>query len=197
LSLTQRLGKRGRFEIGSIANSFYCQKFRLKGVIMTIAAEQTVQSVNLRPGFQDTESLRLLQEEGVNVNSCYQCSKCASGCPVSDYTDLKPIQVIHALRLGLEDLALNSELIWFCTTCETCTTRCPQEIDIAKVTSVLRILAHRRGIPSKVPGVTICDQEFLRNMKFFGRVFELGLIQQLKFKTKNFAQDMDWHYPLC
>jgi len=153
-------------------------------------------AIDLRPGFQETESYRLLKENGVNVNLCYQCRKCASGCPLSELMDLTPTQIIHAVRLGLEDMALNSKTIWLCTSCETCTTRCPQGIDIAKVNSVLRILAHQRGVPSRVPSVAAFDMEFLRNMKIFGRVFELGLINQLKLRTWKFTQDMDLAAPM-
>lgn len=163
---------------------------------MATANEEILTPLNLSPGFQDTESMKLLKEHGINVNLCYQCSKCASGCTVSEMTDLRPIQMVHAIRLGFEDMALNSKLIWLCTTCETCTTRCPQEIDIARVASVLRILAHQRGIPSKVPSVKVCDQEFLRNMKLFGRIFEFGLVNQLKLKTGKYKQDMDLALPV-
>jgi len=36
---------------------------------------------------------------------------------------------------------LSSRTIWLCLTCETCTTRCPREIDLAKAMSSLREIA--------------------------------------------------------
>lgn len=150
----------------------------------------------LKPGFRDTESRRLLLEKGINVDLCFQCRKCASGCWASDLMDLNPTQIVHAVRLGLEDLALHSRSIWLCTKCATCSTRCPQEVDIAKVASVLRAMAHRRGIPSKLPSVKAFDRAFARNMKTFGRVYELGLINQLRMATGNFGQDIDLAMPM-
>ena len=163
---------------------------------MPTAIKETPKTVSLRPGFQDTQAYGLLKQDDVDVNACYQCRKCASGCPLSDLMDLTPVQIIQAVRLGLEDLALNSKTIWLCTACETCTTRCPHGIDIAKVNSTLRILAHRRGIAPKVPSVAAFDRAFLGNVKLFGRVFELGLVNQLKLMTRNFMQDMDLAAPM-
>ncbi|MBI4669143.1 MAG: 4Fe-4S dicluster domain-containing protein [Elusimicrobia bacterium] len=205
-----------------------------------------VEPVKIKRGFQETESLKMLKESAVNVNLCYQCRKCSSGCPVADLTardsvsdrtsagpldektgagpdsvpealrsgmardsvpnsvpealrsgmDLTPIQIIRAVRLGLEDLALNSKTIWLCTGCETCATRCPQDIDIAKVNSILRIMAYKRGIKPKLPNVAAFDRQFMANMKFFGRVYEMGLVNQLKLATRNFMQDMDLAGPM-
>jgi len=64
--------------------------------------------------------------------------------------DYKPAQIIHAIRLGLDDLVFNSKTMWLCASCETCTTRCPQEVDVAKVMDAVKIIAARRGIkPAK------------------------------------------------
>ena len=37
---------------------------------------------------------------GENVYLCYQCQKCASGCPVADYFDLSPNQLMRAIQLN-------------------------------------------------------------------------------------------------
>lgn len=163
---------------------------------MSSAGEGSKPGASLNPGFRDTESRRLLLQKGVNVDLCFQCRKCASGCWASDLMDLNPTQIVHAVRLGLEDLVLQSKSIWLCTKCATCSTRCPQEVDIAKVASVLRTMAHRRGIPSQLPSVTAFDRAFARNMKMFGRVYELGLINQLRMATGNFGQDIDLAMPM-
>ncbi len=167
-----------------------------KGRPMFSASEGLNPVVSLMPGFRNTESRRLLLEKGINVDFCFQCRKCASGCWASDLMDLNPTQIVHAVRLGLEDLALSSKSIWLCTKCATCTARCPQGVDIAKVSFVLRSLAHRRGIPSKLPSVTAFDRAFARNMTIFGRVYEFGLINQLRMATRNFRQDSELAMPM-
>ncbi|MBI4946909.1 MAG: 4Fe-4S dicluster domain-containing protein [Bacteroidetes bacterium] len=55
--------------------------------------------------------------------------------------DYSPSQIIHAVRLGMIELVLNSNTIWLCASCETCTARCPQDVDIAKVMDAARIIA--------------------------------------------------------
>ena len=79
-----------------------------------------------------------------NVNLCYQCKKCAAGCPVVYEMDYTPTQIIQAVRLGLEDLVLESKTIWLCASCDTCSTRCPQDIDIAGVMDAARIISAKR-----------------------------------------------------
>ena len=57
---------------------------------------------------------------GVQLSHCYQCGKCAAGCPVADEMDLPPCQVFRLLQLGfpeLEEKVLRSEGIWLCLAC--------------------------------------------------------------------------------
>jgi heterodisulfide reductase subunit C len=53
-------------------------------------------------------------------------------------------------QLGLRDRVLNSETLWLCAACFTCTDRCPQGVEVASVIRVLRNLATEKGI---VPAV--------------------------------------------
>ena len=134
---------------------------------------------------------KIRDESGEIVNICYQCKKCASGCPVVNEMDYTPSQIIHAIRLGLKDLVLNSKTIWLCASCETCTTRCPQELDIAKIMDSARIIAIRERVKPKVPQVKAFYKSMLQNIRMFGRVYELGMIGLLKLKTKEFTKDME------
>ncbi len=131
----------------------------------------------------------VLREAGQDVNLCYQCSKCAAGCPVSYAMDYTPVQLIHAIRLGLEDLVINSKTVWLCASCETCTTRCPQGVDIAKVMDAVKIIALRQGKKPAVPRVASFYRAALGNIKTWGRMFELGMIVDLKLRTRDFLKD--------
>jgi len=51
-------------------------------------------------------------------------------------------------QLGLKERVLNSDTLWLCAACFTCTDRCPQDVEVASVIRVLRNLAAERG---KVP----------------------------------------------
>src|SRR4030042_6246983 len=73
---------------------------------------------------------RIQEELGQNVYLCYQCIKCSSGCPLSEFFDWQPNQIMRALQLGQEDIALKSKTPWLCASCQTCSTQCPQGLDI-------------------------------------------------------------------
>ena len=131
----------------------------------------------------------VLSESGQNVNLCYQCNKCAAGCPISYAMDYKPAELIHAIRLGMDDLVLNSKTMWLCASCETCTTRCPQEVDVAKVMDAVKITAVRQGIKPAIPQVASFYKAALSNIKMCGRMYELGMIIGLKMRTLEFFKD--------
>ncbi|MDX9829708.1 MAG: heterodisulfide reductase-related iron-sulfur binding cluster [Anaerolineae bacterium] len=116
---------------------------------------------------------------GENVFLCYQCKKCTAGCPVAAYFDLTPHQVLRACQFGLTDMVLNSRTISICAACETCSTRCPQGIDIARIMDVLEIMAAEKGIKSKAPTVPMFYKSANRGIDLFGRMWELGLMAEL------------------
>jgi len=126
---------------------------------------------------------------GVNVNLCYQCKKCTAGCPMNYAMDYMPHQLIHAIRLGLDESVLNSKTMWMCSTCETCTTRCPQDVDIAKIMDIVKMIAMRRGI-KPVKGVMAFYNSSLHSIKLFGRLYELGMIMELKLRTLQLFKDV-------
>jgi heterodisulfide reductase subunit C len=116
-----------------------------------------------------------------SVSACYQCKKCSSGCPLTFAMDFYPDQVIRLALLGQEAQVLGCRTIWVCSSCETCTTRCPNNIDIAGVMDWLKEEAIRQGYPSPQPQVTLFHQSFLDTVRLAGgRLSEpllLGLYQ--------------------
>ena len=87
----------------------------------------------------------VIETAGEEIFDCYQCYKCSAGCPVSYTMDLLPHQIIRSVLFGRKEKVLSSSTIWICASCETCTTRCPNEIDIAKVMDVLRQIQCESG----------------------------------------------------
>ncbi len=79
---------------------------------------------------------------GENINLCFQCGACSSGCPLTAEMDLLPSTVIRFVQLGLDD-ALESKTIWVCSTCFNCEVRCPRGIDVANVMEALRQMVLR------------------------------------------------------
>ena len=119
------------------------------------------------------------KETGENVFLCYQCQKCSSGCPVVEYFDLPPNQVLRAIQFGQKEMVLHSKTIWLCAMCETCATRCPHDINITKIMDVLKIMAKSEGVEPKVPSVPLFYQAAMRGIKWFGRMYEAGLMGEI------------------
>ena len=100
----------------------------------------------------------VIESVGEELFDCYQCYKCSAGCPVSFEMDLLPHQIIRSVVLNQKEKALSSKTIWICASCETCTTRCPNEIDIAKVMDVVRQIQLESGSEAKEPRVPVFHQ---------------------------------------
>jgi heterodisulfide reductase subunit B len=129
------------------------------------------------------ELARHIQDElGQNVYLCYQCVKCSSGCPVAEFFDWQPNQIMRALQLGQEDIALQSETPWLCASCQTCTTRCPQDLDIAGIMEWLTREALERGIKPPVTEVKIFNDAFMREVRIWGRAYEPGMMVEMKLR---------------
>ena len=112
----------------------------------------------IHPSKQDLEAIRELERDtGETLSDCYQCGKCTAGCPAS--MDTPPSVLIRKLRLGLYQQALNSESIWSCMTCLTCSERCPKNVSPAAIIEGLKLI-HLRNMDPRVDAGAL-GQEFL------------------------------------
>ena len=119
-----------------------------------------------------------------NISSCFQCEKCTNGCPVTFAMDIVPHKVIRLVNLGLRDQVLRSDTIWVCASCETCTARCPNDIDIAHVMDSLRQLSQSSGIEASQKNVALLHDAFLASIKGRGRIWELEMETRYMLKTR-------------
>jgi len=135
----------------------------------------------------DIQALKLaevIQERcGENVFLCYQCKKCTAGCPVVEFMDLAPNQLLRAVQLGRNERVLASRTIWICANCQTCVTRCPHGIDLPRAMDVIKQLAAEMGVKPPIASIPIFNQAALRGIQLFGRMYELGLLGELKTRT--------------
>jgi len=104
--------------------------------------------------------------------------------------DLLPNQVMRAIQFN-DHAVLGANTPWVCAACVTCTTRCPQGIDVAGVMDVLRIEARRQGIKPPVPEVELFTKVFLRAIGSLGRLYEAGLMMAMNVLTLRPLKDMD------
>ncbi|MFH2007967.1 MAG: 4Fe-4S dicluster domain-containing protein [bacterium] len=119
-------------------------------------------------------------EAGSNILSCYQCGKCSAGCSVSEVTDLLPHRIIRLAQLGMRKEILQAKHIWICTGCGTCSTRCPNEVDVAGVMDRMKALAMRSGETTEAEDAAKFHQLFLASIAKFGRAHEFGVLRRLK-----------------
>ena len=99
---------------------------------------------------------------GQNVFDCYQCGNCSSGCPVVDYMDYAPSQVLRLAQMGAVDDLLAAGTMWVCAACLQCSCRCPKGIDVAKVMEALRTINLRRRVGVVTPDdISIEDRRAL------------------------------------
>jgi len=131
---------------------------------------------------------KVKEASGTNINRCYQCLTCSLGCPVVFAMDYLPNQIVKMVQLGLKQRTLTSSTIWVCADCEACATRCPNEVEILRLMDTLREMALREGVGEKA--VTAFHHIFLRNIKRWGKQYELSLILRLKLKTRDFFGDL-------
>jgi len=137
---------------------------------------------------------RIAKTTGITINKCYQCGKCTAGCPLNEEMDIMPNQLLRMLQLelpGYEDKILRSMSIWLCLACDTCYSRCPQEILLSKVIDFLRQESVRQGkVNPKAKDIVKFHQAFLETIEKNGKLYELGLTLNYKLKTMNLLQDI-------
>jgi heterodisulfide reductase subunit C len=130
------------------------------------------------------------EASGQTVSQCYQCGNCTAGCPYTFAYDIPVSRIMRLIQTGQKDILLSSKSIWLCATCESCTTRCPNNIDVARVMDVLRHMARRQGQVA-VPHIKNFWDAFLSSVRSHGRVFELGLTLNYMRKSGRFWTDLE------
>jgi len=110
------------------------------------------------------------------IQLCYHCHKCTAGCPVADEMTYGPDRVLRMVHFGDKERLLTSHDIWVCASCETCGTRCPNEIDIARVMDALRQLAVAEGATIAEPDAIKFHRLFLFLIQNMGRMHEASLM---------------------
>jgi heterodisulfide reductase subunit C len=93
------------------------------------------------------EFLKEVEKIGQTIaHMCYQCGTCTGSCPSAPRSSYRIRLFMRKAVLGLEEEALTDPDLWLCTTCYSCTDRCPRDIAPTDVIMAMRNLAARRDI---------------------------------------------------
>jgi heterodisulfide reductase subunit C len=120
---------------------------------------------------------------GQNLQACYQCRRCAAGCPVGEETGVTPDRLIRMIVVGDREEALNNLLVWKCVACYTCGTRCPNNIQTARITETLKQMAKKAHARPLTPRIADFHSAFMTSTRHLGRFNEIEALTIYETKT--------------
>lgn len=80
------------------------------------------------------------------AHMCFQCGTCTGSCPSAPRSSYRIRLFMRRAVLGLDEEALTDPDLWLCTTCYSCTDRCPRDIAPTDVIMAMRNMAFKRDI---------------------------------------------------
>jgi len=86
------------------------------------------------------------------LNICIQCGTCTGGCPVKYRSPLNMRRLVRETHLtdNFSSIAKRAEL-WACTTCSTCSLRCPSGVkNVELIMGIRNFLANKGEVPSTI-----------------------------------------------
>jgi len=88
-------------------------------------------AVAKRPSFNDLFYSSLMRiADGERVQACLQCGTCSGVCPYGYLMDYPPSKMIAALRAGVFERVIKTDLVWMCVSCYACSQVCPAKIPL-------------------------------------------------------------------
>ncbi|MFH1882582.1 MAG: 4Fe-4S dicluster domain-containing protein [Planctomycetota bacterium] len=144
------------------------------------------EGININSAFAE----EIARRSGENVFLCYQCKKCASGCPSRMFMDSTPTELMRYVQLGMVDEAMRGNTVWFCLSCQTCSARCPQDIDIAHVVDTIRVLVQEKKVKADTKNARLFNWLWMKILKYMGRMYEVGLTGMLNIFTGRPFKDL-------
>lgn len=121
-----------------------------------------------------------------DLNRCIQCGTCSATCPVSVYMDLTPRRVVAMTRAGFKEEVLESNTIWLCASCYSCTVECPKGIKITDIMYALKRRAIAEGVYPKHFPTPVLAKEFFKKVRETGRSNEGQIASAMILKTNPF-----------
>lgn len=125
--------------------------------------------------------------EKFDLFGCIQCGKCTGGCPISLKSSLNIRRLVYeAIMRESNESIFEMPALWDCTTCATCSLRCPKGVEPADVVIGMRSLLIEEGRVQ----TTIRDalESIFKNGNPWGRIRDKRSEWQEGLKIKNFSE---------
>ncbi|MFZ5586504.1 MAG: 4Fe-4S dicluster domain-containing protein [Thermodesulfobacteriota bacterium] len=120
---------------------------------------------------------------GADLSACYGCRKCSNGCPLGWAMDLHPYQVVRLAQLGQVERLKAANTVWVCASCQTCLTRCPNQVDLPRFMDWLKEELALANAPVAEARSLLFHRLFLGGVLKRGRVFEGELLARFMLKS--------------
>jgi heterodisulfide reductase subunit C len=85
--------------------------------------------------------------------------------------------------LGDREEAVNNLLVWKCVACYTCGTRCPNNIQTARITETLKQMAKKAHARPLTPRIADFHSAFMTSTRHLGRFNEIESLTIYETKT--------------
>ncbi|MBL0713207.1 MAG: 4Fe-4S dicluster domain-containing protein [Desulfosarcina sp.] len=148
-------------------------------------------ALEFNPGPTKSFLDEVVERSGQPLTACYQCRRCAAGCSVGNETDnLTPNILIRMVVLGDRVRDLNNALVWKCVSCYTCGTRCPNDIQTARITETLKTMGKAEHLQPLEPKIADFHDAFVQSGLRWGRVNEVEFMgaYEMKFALRKIRE---------
>jgi heterodisulfide reductase subunit C len=129
--------------------------------------------LNLEEGWTGLEKM---------ARECLQCGTCTASCPHADYMDFVPRQLWRMILTGNKEDIFQTKTFWLCSTCYSCTLRCPRGLPLTQAMGSLKRIAGEKEDPRQKK-LSAFYNAFMQNVSKNGRVNEAEMMKDY-FKLK-------------
>jgi len=111
------------------------------------------------------------------IQSCIQCGTCTGSCPNEFAMDHTPRELWRMVMMGQKKEIFRSQTFELCSSCYSCTLRCPRGLPLTDAMHQLKLIAIRDDMPEYKES-NLFYKSFLNSIARHGRVREANMMTQ-------------------
>jgi len=127
--------------------------------------------------------------DGGNLDLCFTCGTCSSGCPATGLEDMDPRKFLRMVLLGMDEEVTTTPWVWMCTMCQRCIKACPMGVDIPRLVYEARATWPREERPDGI--LRSCDL----SMKVETNSAMGASVEDWKFVVEDVAEEVREYQP--